>query len=727
MEELANPEDVPISGSMELQRRKYLSFLEALPALVKQCIGIDVSIDRKASILERNGKRYVSVFECEARALTYACTVVSRSKSPYVVMQVPLMLNDGTFLVKGKRRVVMLRRQRARVPVMLAKGIMAIGGGKLDLAKRLFTPSFGVHAVSIDNAQKVKMDPDTLTLACSIGQDFAFDPDDVQNMRILTVDVLLAKLVQHVLRTCRTARERGAWPEQTVTVAIFSAMSTGNWRGTSMNGVTQLANRSNRTALRSQMADVISVYTAMQARFVHPSTHGVFCVSQTPEGQKVGLVHQLIDGVEISTRCEDMPCHTQGDMHWFHNGERQPHKTGKIEGAIAHAGCMWTWSDAGRVVRTATNMLGTTATQIPFLQHNQGPRISYYCSMAKQAMGDTGPHRLLYAQRPLVTPCHEATEGCNVILAVNCMGYNQEDALVVAKSALERGLFRSVQWNTYSANMDEVPHLAVGQQVEAGATIMPDTVTAKRGAPTTTVVEVTEAPGMCRVTTAALRMPVRGDKLANRHGQKGVIGAVVPDEDMPFTAEGIRPDMVINAHAFPSRMTVGQIMEMAGGKLGGVDGSPFGTLTVEELYRKGGSGRETMYDGTTGLPLPEKIFIAPCWYQRLQHLAQDKCYARGASGLTDRTTNQPTAGRKNEGGMRLGEMERDVLAGSGATQVLRERMDCIGTATWDECQVCGKHFCQHIFCGRKNPKTVPHATKLLGMELAAMGIEMKLT
>lgn len=168
-------------------------------------------------------------------------------------------------------------------------------------------------------------------------------------------------------------------------------------------------------------------------------------------------------------------------------------------------------------------------------------------------------------------------------------------------------------------------------------------------------------------------------------------------------------------------------MEMAGGKLGGVDGAPFGTLTVEELYRKGGSGRETMYDGTTGLPLPEKIFIAPCWYQRLQHLAQDKCYARGASGLTDRTTNQPTAGRKNEGGMRLGEMERDVLAGSGATQVLRERMDCIGAATWDECQVCGKHFCQHIFCGRKNPKTVPHATKLLGMELAAMGIEMKLT
>lgn len=706
---------------MELQRRKYLSFVDGLPALLRRVLGIEVSLDMRASILERTGKRHVTVHECEGRALTYAFTVVSRTPCPYVVMQVPLMLEDGTFLVKGKRRVVMLRRQRARVPVMLGSGVMAIGGGKLDMAKRTFMPSFGVHAVSVDKADKVHMDPVTLRLACEHGEGFAFDPDDVANMRIWTVDMLLRKLVEQVLRTTKV---RGKWPEQHVTVAIFSAMSTGNWRGTSMSGVTQLANRANRTSLRSQMSDVVSVYTAMQARFVHPSTHGFFCVSQTPEGQKVGLVHQLVEGVEISDESTAPPVPTRGRLHWFHNGERQARKTGKIEGGTLHAGCMWTWSDAGRLIKRG-GMLGRTARHIPFLEHNQGPRISYYCSMAKQAMGDTGKHTLLYAQRPLVTPCHEATEGCNVILAVNCMGYNQEDALVASKGALERGLFRSIQWNAYSANVDEVPHLAVGQQVAAGAQIMPATFTAKRGAPLTTIVEASESPGMCRVTTAALRMPVRGDKLANRHGQKGVIGAVVPDEDMPFTAEGIRPDLVINAHAFPSRMTVGQIMEMAGAKLGGADGSPFGSLTVAELHHKGGSGRETMYDGTTGLPLPEKIFIAPCWYQRLQHLAEDKCYARGASGLTDRITNQPTAGRKNEGGMRLGEMERDVLAGSGATQVLRERMDCIGTTTWDTCSICGKHFCQHIFCGRKDPKKVPHATKLLGMELAAMGIEMQ--
>ena len=702
-----------------LQRRKYLSFVERLPSLVHRALGVKVTIDSRASILESSGKRYVSLQECEVRGLTYAFTVVASGSVPYVLMQVPKMLDDGTFLVKGKRRVVMLRRQRARVPIMLSKGVMAIGGGRLDLAKRTYVPSFAVQSVSIDKAHK--WSPDALRIACDAGEVFAFDPNDIANMRILTVDVLLEKLVVHVLKT--TKPRKGTWPEQHVTTAIFSAMSTGNWRGTSMQGVTQLANLSNRTSLASQQQDVVSCYTSMQARFVHPSTHGYFCVSQTPEGQKVGLVHQLIEGVETTDETPT-PTVQHGTYPWFHNGELQDVTVSESMGSM-HCGTVWTWSDAGRLLAPG-GMLGRTARHIPFLEHNQGPRISYYCSMAKQAMGDTGAHQLVYAQRPLVTPCHEVTEGCNVILAVNCMGYNQEDALVASKGALERGLFRSIQWNTYTANVESIDHLAAGQQVKAGDEIMVGTYTAKRGAPQTTVVEAAEAPGISRVKTAALRMPVRGDKLCNRHGQKGVIGAVLPDEDMPYTQEGIRPDLVINAHAFPSRMTVGQIMEMAGGKLGGVDGTPFTNCSVQELYARGGSGRETMYDGRTGLPLEEKIFIAPCWYQRLHHLAQDKCYARGASGITDRLTNQPTAGRKNEGGMRLGEMERDVLVGSGATQILRERMDCIGTTTWDTCAKCDKHFCQHIFCGRRNPMTVPHATKLLGMELAAMGIEMTL-
>ena len=704
---------------MDLQKHKYLCFVKRLPGILHSITGKHVTIDPNASIVEASGKRYATPYECSVRGLSYTCTVVVKCEEPYVLFRLPKMLEDGTFLIRGKKRVVMLRRQRAKVPIMLSKGVMAIGGGKLDLVKKTYTPSFGVTGIPIEKA--LKWNPKALKIACEKGEAFAFDPNDVNNMRLLTVDILLEKLIVHVLKSTKC---KGVWPEQQVSTAILSCMATGNWRGTSMQGVTQLANLANRTSLRSQLSDVVSVYSSMQARFVHPSTKGFFCVSQTPEGQKVGLVHQLVEGVETTEKSE-APILQDGNMPWFHNGDLQQRTVEPDGTCMIHCNTAWTWSDAGRLINPG-GMLGFTARHIPFMEHNQGPRISYYCSMAKQAMGDTGQHQLLYAQKPLVTPCHGTSEGCNVILAVNCMGYNQEDALVASKGALERGLFRSIQWNTYTANIDSIDHIAVGQQIRAGQELMPGKFTAKRGAPQSTVVEAAEAVGACRIKTAALRTPVRGDKLCNRYGQKGVIGLIVPDEDMPFTAEGIRPDLVINAHAFPSRMTVGQIMEMAGAKLGGVDGTPFHHCSLQELYHKGGSGREVMYDGKTGEPLKEKIFIAPCWYQRLHHLAQDKCYARGASGLTDRLTNQPTAGRKNDGGMRLGEMERDVLVGSGATQVLRERMDCIGTSTWNVCEKCGKHFCQHIYSARTNELRVPHATKLLGMELAAMGIEMSI-
>lgn len=716
---------------MDIQQAKYAAFLKRLPDLVRSCTGFKVHIDPRASVLEPTGKRYVTPYECEVRGLTYACTVAALGKSPFVVMQLPLMLEDGTFIVKGKRRVVMLLQKRAAVPVLHGGSVMLVAGGKLDVAKRTYVPSFGVKAIPISQAAKVGVDPRLLQLVCDKGTAFAFDPGHVDNMRIWTVDRLLEAAVASVLKVGKKAAARARWPEPTVTNALLSAFATGNWRGLSISGVTQLANLANRTSLRAQHSSVISGYTNMQGRYVHPSTYKYFCVSQTPEGQKVGQVHTLVEGVTISDAEEQDLARppAPGDMPWIHNGKLQDVTSGEQPGTTTRwHDTIWTWSDAGRM-SPGSHMLGHTARHIPFLQHNQGPRISYYCSMAKQAMSDTGPHRLLYAQRPLVGPCHEDTAGCNVILAINCMGYNQEDALVASKGALERGLFRSLHVQTLSAAVDDISNVATGQQLAAGTAVMEGASTAPRGAPSSTVMHAAEGEGMSRVTTAALRMPVRGDKLCSRHGQKGVIGMIVPDEDMPFTQDGIRPDLVINAHAFPSRMTVGQIMEMAGAKLGGVDGTAFAsTTTMEDLHRRGGSGRELMFDGATGLPLKERIFIAPCWYQRLSHLAQEKCYARGVAGPTDRLTNQPTAGRKNAGGMRLGEMERDVLLGSGATQVLRERMDCIGTTSWSSCATCGKHICQHTFAPRATQEfQVPHATSLLAMELAAMGVEMALS
>ena len=280
---------------MDIQVAKYNAFVKRLPALVYKLLKIRVALDMKASIIEPAGKRYVTVYECEVRNLTYAFTVVATGTHPYVLMQIPKMLDDGTFVVKGKRRVVMLFRRRANVPVMLSDGIMAISGGKLNVNKRTFTPSYGVKSVPIEKAAKVKMDPAVLEIACKVGSAFAFDADDVGNMRIWTVDRMLEMLISNVLTT--TPHDGKRWPEQHVTVAIFSAMATGNWRGASLVGVTQLANYSNRTALRAQLRTVVSLYTNTQGRYVHPSTCKYFCVSETPEGQKVGLVHQLVEGV----------------------------------------------------------------------------------------------------------------------------------------------------------------------------------------------------------------------------------------------------------------------------------------------------------------------------------------------------------------------------------------------------------------------------------------------
>ena len=154
---------------MDVQRSKYDAFVRRLPALLKEWLGVDVTIDLRASVMEATGKRYVTPFECEVRGLTYAFMVVSRTAVPYVVMQVPLMLNDGTFLVRGKRRVVMLLRKRARVPVQLGSCVLAVNGGKLDVAKRTYVPSFGVKAVPIAKADQVGSSTRTLEIMCDRG------------------------------------------------------------------------------------------------------------------------------------------------------------------------------------------------------------------------------------------------------------------------------------------------------------------------------------------------------------------------------------------------------------------------------------------------------------------------------------------------------------------------------------------------------------------------------
>ncbi|KAM7116694.1 DNA-directed RNA polymerase III subunit RPC2 isoform 4-T4 [Molossus nigricans] len=234
------------------------------------------------------------------------------------------------------------------------------------------------------------------------------------------------------------------------------------------------------------------------------------------------------------------------------------------------------------------------------------------------------------------------------------------------------------------------------------------------------------------------RRPEIGDKFSSRHGQKGVCGLIVPQEDMPFCDSGICPDIIMNPHGFPSRMTVGKLIELLAGKAGVLDGrfhygTAFGGSKVkdvcEDLVRHGYNylGKDYVTSGITGEPLEAYIYFGPVYYQKLKHMVLDKMHAR-ARGPRAVLTRQPTEGRSRDGGLRLGEMERDCLIGYGASMLLLERLMISSDAfEVDVCGQCGLlgysgwcHYCKsscHVSSLR-----IPYACKLLFQELQSMNI-----
>jgi DNA-directed RNA polymerase subunit B len=398
--------------------------------------------------------------------------------------------------------------------------------------------------------------------------------------------------------------------------------------------------------------------------------------------------------------------------------------------------------------------------------------------------------------------------GQNCVVAVLPFdGYNIEDAIVLSQASVDRGLGRTFFFRIYDAEAKQYPggmrdsfeipnaednirgykgerayrlleedgvvasespvkggDILIGKtspprfmeeyrEFESSGPYRRDTSIGVRPSETGVIDTVVmtqsnEGGKMYKIRARDMRIPEIGDKFASRHGQKGVMGLLAKAEDLPYTAEGMSPDVLINPHAFPSRMTVGMMMESICGKAASFrgkrfDGSAFVGEKMDEVkevmdeHNFKYSGKEIMYDGRTGKAFPVEVFIGVVYYQKLHHMVADKIHAR-ARGQVQMLTKQPTEGRARGGGLRFGEMERDCLIAYGASMILKDRLlDESDKSDIFVCERCGlvayhdvkqrKYVCR--VCGDKakvSSVSVAYAFKLLLQEMQSLNVAPRL-
>lgn len=411
------------------------------------------------------------------------------------------------------------------------------------------------------------------------------------------------------------------------------------------------------------------------------------------------------------------------------------------------------------------------------------------------------PQKPLVSTKPMdVIGYNERPAGQNFVIAIlSSIGYNMEDAIIFNKSAVQRGLGNSSFYRIYKAECKQylggskdrltIPEAGIrgyhgadsyrqlesdglianeaevkGGDILIGKTSPPRFMEEYRGlevrgpqlrdtsvgvrpnevgvVDSIFITKDIEGSQLVKIKVRSNRIPELGDKFVSRHGQKGVIGMLVPQEDMPFSTSGVTPDIIMNPHAYPSRMTVGQFIEAIGGKAAAirgeiVDGTPFANEEPKTLQQHiidfglQPGGREILYDGMSGKKFEAEIFLGVAFYQKLHHMVVDKIHAR-ARGQVQMLTRQPTEGRARGGGLRFGEMERDCLVGHGAAMLLKDRLlEESDAYTIYVCERCGRQGYYDIrqrkytcpTCETKSdiePVTVSYAFKLLLQEMQSL-------